>query len=135
MLDSLWPWMHLGARLLFALSVMITSLGHFTTPDTFAGYAAAKGVPSPKAAVLLSGLMMWSGALLVALGWHRFIGAGLVILFLVPVSLKMHAYWNQPDPAIRQNDKFIFWRNVGLIGGALFFATYARWEWPMSLGG
>ncbi len=135
MLESLWPWMHLGARILFGVSLMMTSMGHFTSSDTSAGYAASKGVPSPKAAVVLSGIMVWVGAVLIILGWHRFIGAGLVILFLIPVSIKMHRYWAVSDPTARMMDKVAFWKNVGLLGGAVFVAYYAGWDWPLSLGG
>lgn len=133
--DSLWPWMHLAARIIFAISLMVLSAGHFTATDAVAGYAAAKGTPAPKAAVLVSGLMMWVGALFIALGWHRFIGAGLVILFLVPVSFKIHNYWNVTDPNMRAVDRIQFWKNIGLAGAALFFATYGRFDWPLSLGG
>jgi putative oxidoreductase len=135
MLDTLWPWMHLAARIVFAISLMVLSAGHFTATDAVAGYAAAKQTPSPKAAVLVSGLMMWVGALLLALGWHRFIGAGLVILFLVPVSFKIHSYWNVTDPNMRMVDRIQFWKNIGLAGAALFFAAYSRFDWPFSLGG
>jgi putative oxidoreductase len=134
MLDTIWPWMHVGSRIIFAVSVMVLSVEHFTTTDTVAGQAASKKTPAPKAAVLISGLMVWAGALFIALGWHRFIGAGLVILFLVPISFKIHGYWNVSDPAARSVDRVHFWKNVGLAGAALFIATYGRYEWPMSLG-
>jgi putative oxidoreductase len=78
---------------------------------------------------------MWVGALLLAFGWHRFIGAGLVILFLVPVSFKIHSYWTVTDPNMRMVDRIQFWKNIGLAGAALFFATYSRFDWPKSLGG
>jgi putative oxidoreductase len=135
MLDMLWPWMHLGARIIYALSVMVLSMGHFSATDTVAGYAAAKQTPAPRAAVLFSAIMLWAGAILIVLGWHRFIGAGLVILFLVPVSLKIHPYWSVSDPSQRMLDRIQFWKNVSLAAGALFFAVYARFDWPMALGG
>ena len=84
--------------------------------------------------MLASGLMMWVGAVLIALGWHRFIGAGLVILFLLPVSFRIHNYWNVADPAMRAIDQVQFWKNVALMGAALFIAAYSGPSWPMSLG-
>jgi putative oxidoreductase len=134
MLDTIWPWMHLASRIVFAVSVMVLSLGHFTATDMVAGYAASKKTPAPKAAVLVSGLMVWTGAVFIALGWHRFIGAGLVILFLLPISFKIHNYWSIADPNMRMVDRVQFWKNVGLCGAALFIATYGRYEWPMSFG-
>jgi uncharacterized membrane protein YphA (DoxX/SURF4 family) len=134
MLDAFWPWMHLAARVIFAISLMVLSAGNFTSVDAVAGYAASKKTPAPKAAVLASGVMVWAGAIFIALGWHRFIGSGLVILFLIPVSLRMHNYWSQTDPAQRVVDRVQFWKNMGLAGAALFFATYSRFDWPVSLG-
>src|SRR5258705_4523665 len=134
MLDVIWPWMHLASRVLFAVSLMVLSAGHFTATDAVAGYAAMKKTPAPKAAVVVGGVMVWAGAILIALGWHRFIGSGLVILFLVPVSFKIHNYWTQTDPTLRMVDRIQFWKNIGLVGAALFFATYSRFDWPLSLG-
>jgi len=132
---SLWPWMHLAARILFAGSLMLLSVGHFTSTDAVAGYAASRRVPSPKAAVIVSGITVWAGSILIALGWHRFIGAGLVILFLLSVCFKMHDYWNDTDANTRMLNRIQFWKNIGLVGSALFIAAYSGPEWPMSLGG
>lgn len=134
-LGTLWPWMHIAGRVLFGVSVMMLSMGHFTQTDGMAGYAKGMGVPSPKAAVLVSGAVVWIGAILIVIGWHRFIGAGLIVLFLLPVTFMMHAYWNVSDPNARMIDRVMFWKNLGLMGGALFMACYSGWEWPYSIGG
>jgi uncharacterized membrane protein YphA (DoxX/SURF4 family) len=134
LLASLWPWMHLVGRILFAVSLMVLSVGHFTSTEAMAGYASARRVPSPKVAVVVSGITVWVGAILIALGWHRFIGAGLVGLFLVSVSFKMHNYWSDTDANARMLNQVQFWKNVGLAGAALFIAAYSGPEWPMSLG-
>jgi putative oxidoreductase len=130
MLDAIWPWMHLAARVIFAGSLMILSAGNFTSHEN----TASRTPPVPKGAMVASGIMVWAGAIMIASGWHRFIGSGLVILFLIPVSLRMHNYWSQTDSVARMVNRAQFWKNVGLAGAALFFATYSRFEWPMSLG-
>jgi uncharacterized membrane protein YphA (DoxX/SURF4 family) len=112
---------------------MLLSVGHFTSIDALAGYAASRKVPSPKVAVVVSGITVWAGAILIALGWHRFIGAGLVILFLVSVDFKMHNYWTDTDANARMLNRVNFWKNVGLAGAALFIAANSGPEWPMSL--
>ena len=134
MLDVIWPWMHLVARVLFAVSMMVLSAGYFATSEAPGGHAASRKKPVPKGALLASGIMVWAGAIMIALGWHRFIGSGLVILFLVPISIKIHNYWSQTDATLRTVDRLLFWKNIGLVGAALFFATYSRFDWPMSLG-
>ena len=134
-LSTLWPWMHIGGRVLFGVSVIVLTRGHLLNTAGLAGYAASAGVPSPKAAVLISGIMAWVGAALIVLGWHRFIGAGLIVLFLLPVSFMMHPYWKRTDPNARMMDTIMFWKNMAMMGGALLIACYAGWNWPYSLGG
>jgi uncharacterized membrane protein YphA (DoxX/SURF4 family) len=127
--------MHLGGRLLFALAFTVLSLGHFTQLSGTAAYAASKKVPAARTAVVLSGAIVWVGSLLVALGWHRFIGAGLIVIFLLPVTFIMHNYWTVTDPMARMGDRINFWKNIGLMGAALLMAFHAAQPWPLSLGG
>ena len=134
-ISTLWPWMHIGGRVLFGVSFIMLSRGHLLNTAGTAGYAATFGVPSPRAAVLVSGIMAWLGAALIVLGWHRFIGAGLIVLFLLPVTFTMHRYWKDTDPNARMMNSIQFWKNMAMMGGALFMACYAGWGWPYSLGG
>ncbi len=133
LLPYVWPWMHIAGRVLFALCFTVLTLGHFTQLAGSTAYAASKNVPAPRMAVIVSAVIAWIGSILIAVGWHRFIGAGLVVLFLAPVTLMMHAYWKESDANARMIDRVMFWKNVGLAGGALFMACYSGWTWPFSL--
>jgi len=135
MFDALYPWMHLAGRILLGLVFLNSGIGHFTQMSGTVGYAQSKGVPLPKIMVPLTGVMIIVGALLVVLGWHRFIGAGLLVIFLLPVAFIMHAFWKETDPMARMGEKVHFLKDLALAGAALFMAYYAGWSWPMSLGG
>src|SRR5262245_29157123 len=115
-LIQIWPWMHIAGRVMFALCFTVLTSGHFTQLAGLTGYAASKKVPAPKVAVLGSAVIAWIGSILIALGWHRFIGAGLVVLFLAPVTFWMHSYWSVSDPNARMIDRIMFWKNLGLMG-------------------
>jgi uncharacterized membrane protein YphA (DoxX/SURF4 family) len=133
--EELWPWMHLIGRILFALVFIGSGFGHLMQLDNTATYAKSKGVPAPKAAAAVTGLMIIAGGLSIALGWHRFIGAGLLVVFLLPAAFMMHAFWNVQDPMARQNEMAHFMKDIALAGAALFIAFYAGHPWPLSLGG
>jgi len=135
MFDALYPWMHLVGRILFAMVFIASGIGHFTQKSGMVGYAQSKGAPAPKIVVPVTGAMLIVVGVLVALGWHRFIGAGLLFLFLVPTALVMHAFWREKDPMARMNEMIHFQKDMALAGAALLFAYYAGWSWPMSLGG
>lgn len=112
----------LPARILFAAIFITAGIGHFST-ETIA-HAAAAGVPLAKLSVPLSGLMALVGGLAIALGYHAKVGAWLLVAFLVPVTLKMHAFWAITDPVMQQMQKVMFMKNLALLGGALAFAHF-----------
>ena len=74
---TLWPWMHIVGRVLFSAIFINSGIAHLTKTQMFAGYAKSRGAPTPTASVVLSGIMILVGGVLILLGWHRFIGAGL----------------------------------------------------------
>src|SRR5687768_8867042 len=131
MYEQMWPWLHLVSRILFASVFLTSAWSHFTQTDALAGYAASKKVPAPRMMTLLTGAMMLVGATLVLLGWHRFIGAGLLFLFVFPTAFVMHNYWTVTDPGMRANDRAHFFKDISLAGGALFVAACSGYYWPL----
>lgn len=109
----------LAARILFALLFIFSAIGHITQSEGMAQYAKFKGAPGGRFGVILTGITMGVGALMVAFGVFGDIGALLVALTLLPISIFMHAFWKEADAQAKQNDQIQFNKNVGLIGGAL----------------
>jgi putative oxidoreductase len=68
----------------------VAGAAHFAK-DTIA-FAASQGVPLASLAVPASGLLAMAGALSIMLGYRAKVGAWLVILFLVPVTIMMHNF-------------------------------------------
>jgi uncharacterized membrane protein YphA (DoxX/SURF4 family) len=134
-MEQLYPWMHLVGRVLLSMIFISSGAMHFVQRNSMVAYAAGKGAPLPKLTVPLAGAMIVVGGLFVALGWHRFIGAGLVFIFTVLAAFFMHAFWKEKDPMARMNEQVHFMKDLGLGGGALFMAYYAGHPWPMSIGG
>lgn len=133
--EQLYSWMHLVGRILFGVLFLTSGLSHLTKVDMLSGYAQSRNVPAPKAATIVTGFMILIGSVFVILGWHRFIGAGLIFLFLLAAAFMVHAFWKFDDPMMKANEMAHFWKNVALAGAALLIAFYARYSWPMSLGG
>jgi putative oxidoreductase len=48
----------------------------------------------------------------------------LLVVFLVPVTLWMHDFWNAADPLAAQMDQINFLKNLSLVGGALLIAYF-----------
>jgi len=86
--------------------------------------ATAKGIPFAAIAVKVSALLAFVGAISIVVGYGATIGAWLLILFLVPVSFTMHAYWTIDDPAAHAAQSISFFKNINAIGGALVLAYF-----------
>jgi len=104
-------------RLLFAAIFLTAGLGHFSKQTI--GYAASQGVPLATIAVPLSGVLALAGGLSILLGYRAKIGAWLIILFLVPVTLILHNFWAVKDPMMAQMQQIMFMKNLSMLGAAL----------------
>jgi putative oxidoreductase len=116
-------------RLFYSLIFVVAGFGHFTHQEI--AYAAAQGIPIAGVLVPASGIMAIVGGLSVLLGFHGRIGAWLLVLFLVPVTLTMHNFWAVKDPMMQQIQMAMFLKNISMLGSALFFTQIGTG--PLSL--
>jgi len=112
----------LTGRVLFSLIFLVAGLGHFSAQTI--GYAAAQGVPFASVLVPFSGVISIVGALSILLGYKAKLGAWLLIIFLIPVTLMLHKFWTIQDPMMKQMDMAMFMKNLAILGGALFIAFF-----------
>jgi putative oxidoreductase len=116
-------------RILFALIFILSSLNHFSHATI--DYAARAGVPLPNILVPLSGVLALVGGVMVLAGFYARIGALFLLLFLLPVTLAMHQFWNVTDPQMRQMQMVMFFKNVALMGTAIYMMYFGAG--PLSL--
>lgn len=116
-------------RIMFSVIFLHAAPGHFSGGAVH--YAAAQGVPLPAIAVPVSGMLALLGGLSLLLGLKARWGAGLLLLFLAPVTLMMHAFWAAQDPAAAQMQQIQFMKNLAMAGGALFVLHFGAG--PLSL--
>jgi len=110
----------------------MNAYNHLVKGGHMVGYAASKGVPLPKLAIFVGGILLLIGGLSVVLGVYPVIGVIALVVFLVPVTFKMHAYWKIQDPMARMSEEVGFKKNVALIGAALMLLAVAT-PWVYSL--
>ncbi len=83
------------------------------------GYAQSKGVPMPREAVLLTGLMMVVGGIGIWLGVYIQLSILLLSVFLFVTTIQMHQYWKVADPMAKMSEKINFEKNMALLGALL----------------
>lgn len=119
-------------RIIFGLYFLKNAYNHLAHSGHLVGYAQSKGVPSPKIAIIVSGLLMLAGGLSMVFGVYTCWGAIALLAFLVPVTIMMHAYWKIQDPMARMSERIAFEKNVALIGAVLMtFAIAIPWPWSL----
>lgn len=119
-------------RILFGGYFLVAGIRHLKNTDAYSNMAASAGVPSPKVSVILSGLLIIVGGAGVILGFEPVISLALIVIFLVPVTYKMHAYWKLEDPQQKMQQKINFEKNVALTGAALALMLVET-PWVLSL--
>jgi putative oxidoreductase len=109
-------------RFFFALIFLMAGANHFSR-QTIA-FSASQGVPLASIAVPFSGVLAIAGGLSVLLGYRAKLGAWLIALFLVPVTLMMHKFWLVQDPMMAQIQMILFMKNVSMLGGTLLISQF-----------
>jgi putative oxidoreductase len=79
----------------------------------------------------LSGVIAVFGGVSILLGYYARVGAWLLVVFLVPVTLMMHNFWAVADPILKQSVEIMFMKNLSMLGAALMIAYFG--SGPLSL--
>lgn len=121
--------MVLFGRIFYAAIFLNAAFGHFQ-PQTIE-YAGAHGVPMASVLVPFSGILAFLGGFSILAGYHAKWGAWLIVLFLVPVTLTMHNFWEITDPMAKQLQMTMFMKNLSMLGGAMLICYFG--SGPFSL--
>lgn len=119
-------------RVLYGGILAFMSKSHFTDLGSMAAYARSKGVPMPKASILISGLLLLFGGLSILTGAYTFIGCLGLLLFFIVVTPTMHDFWHMEDPQQYKAQQVNFLKNLALTGGILVFMAISNEVWPVA---
>ncbi len=132
----------LVGRLLFVLFFLDSGINNIRKRATVAERLRGPTMPATiqrHAALfnLASAALLVAGSAMIALGAWPDIGALLLALFLIPVTITSHQFWKFADPAQRRQQRTSFLRNGTLLGACvLLFAFFAaRPQIPFTLVG
>ena len=106
-------------RVVFGVYFAWSGLNHFINMKAMTGYAASKKIPSPEMAVMGTGLLLLLGGLGMALNINMRMAAILLLIFLIPTTFLMHAFWNDHDAMAKMGNRVNFMKNCALIGALL----------------
>jgi len=75
--------------------------------------------------MVLASVFAGLGGLFVLLGIQVRLGAILLILFLIPLTVIMHAFWMYHG-SMREMEMMLFLKNISIVGGLFILATSAE---------
>jgi putative oxidoreductase len=111
---------HIAGQLLIAFLFLGTGLVNVSSKfHQHLDRMLAIGVPYAKPALIAGFAMQFMGGLLVALDWHRALGALILIVFTVLATAIFHQYWRIEDPLRRHLHVSFIYSNCGIVGGLL----------------
>ena len=119
----------LMARILLAAMFLMSGLHKISDPQGTQQYMMAMSM------TWLTGFFYFGaiaveigGSLSLLLGYHARIGAWVLVLFMIPATLVFHTNFGDPNQMIH------FLKNVSIMGGLLYVATYGAGALSMDAG-
>jgi putative oxidoreductase len=116
------PAIGLVGRLFFTLIFYGSGITHFTDMANYVRLMPV-AIPAREFWVAISGVVELAGATMILLNRMPRLGAWLIVLFLVPVTITVHGVMmaNAPDEQIRQIQLSFFLKGMTMTGAALIF--------------
>lgn len=110
------PTTALIGRILIATIFIVSGISKLLDVGGTAGYMQAAGIPAPHTLAIIAGIVEIAGGASLVLGLLTRLGALGLIVYLVIVTLTMHAFWN--FQGAEQGAQLVnFLKNVAIIGG------------------
>jgi putative oxidoreductase len=110
---------HIIGQIIFGGYFIWQGINHFVNLRDYTAFAAAHKVPMPNAAVIVTGIILILGGLGVLFNIFTTIALVLLVIFLLPVTFIMHAFWKAENPGEKASQKIQFFKNLALLGAVL----------------
>ena len=114
------PAIGVAGRIMFTLIFFLSGIAHFTELDRFVALMPA-AIPFRTFWVMSSAVVELVGATLIVTNRYPRLGAWLIVIFLVPVTITVHGVWmiTAPDRQMQQIQTSFFLKGVAMAGAAL----------------
>ncbi len=108
----------LVARIMIAAIFLWAGIGKVMDAAGTREHMAGAGLPAVSVLYVLTVLVEVGGAALIILGWQARIAAGVVFLFMIPVTLTFHWDWGNRMQEVQ------FFKNMATMGGLLMIVAF-----------
>jgi putative oxidoreductase len=112
-------WLLFVGRVLFVAYFISMGMSHLIKFPEHSALLARKGVPLPRAATILTVVMMVGGGVLVLFDRHARVGGALLLGIIFPAPFFLHRFWNETDSYLRLSEFAHLMKDLSLAGAAL----------------
>jgi putative oxidoreductase len=117
------PLLLLLARAFIAALFLVAGIRKLLTYAATVGYMAKLGFPAPEACAAIAIVIEIGAGLMLVAGWRTRWAAWALIIFVAVATAMAHRFW-QFDAAQQINQMNHFLKNLAVIGGLLFVASF-----------
>lgn len=119
------PAIGITARILFTLIFFLSGITHFTAMQSYIDLMPAP-IPFRAFWVTISAVVELIGAAMILFNYRPRLGAWLIVIFLIPVTIVVHgtAMVTLPDPVMRAVNVSMFLKGLAMIACALFITQF-----------
>lgn len=119
-------------RILYGGYFVMSGVNHFRYKEMMISYMQSKNVPMQGFLNAVSGLLLLIGGLGILLGVYIQAAVACLVLFLVPVTFKMHNFWKETDQNMKMISMQMFLKNMVMLGAALMLLSVPQ-PWAFAL--
>lgn len=115
-------WFSMGmliGRILISALFLVSGVLKVIFYENFVKYMESAGMTFIPFFLVAAAIIEILGGLSLLFGYKARLGAGILFLYLIPVTLIFHQFWMEADPAVHQLQLFSFLRNLAIMGGLL----------------
>ena len=115
--------LNITGRFLFTFLFFLSGITHFTNIPYYVGLMP-EGFPFAVFLVLVTGVIELAGAAMILCNWRARLGAWLLVIFLIPVTIVVHGYQMlyAEGEAMRAIQQASFVKGFALVGSALLIS-------------
>ncbi len=122
----------LVGRVFYGGYFVYSGINHFRFRKMMVPYIQSKNVPMAEFLNAVAGLLILLGGAGILLGVYIEWSVLAIALFLIPVTVVMHDFWNAQDPTARMSLHQHFLKNMVMLGAALMLLAIPA-PWPFAL--
>ena len=122
--NAIQQWGPLTGRILISLIFLMSGFGKVFQFDGQVAYAASQGVPLASLAIIISIIAELAAATMIIIGYRARLGALILLVWMIPVSIMLHAFWNIEDPMAQQMHMIMFMKNLAMMGAMLLIMSF-----------